>query len=93
MEIGKLTWAWQPAKEAYRYWLTTINDRTILLPAEISPLGLVPHDGVYRDGKLFDKAYKTLVVACCTPVIGMVTDTFGLRLFGQSFFIVQAVKS
>ncbi|MDD2335927.1 MAG: substrate-binding domain-containing protein [Geobacteraceae bacterium] len=76
----EIHWAWRPAKETCRYWITAINGRTILLPAEISPLGLVPHDGVYRDGKLLDNAYadphKTLVMACCDPAVGLLASEY-----------------
>ena len=46
-----------------------------LYPVEVSPLGLVPHDGTSRDGGREDRARsdpaRTLVVACCDPAAGL----------------------
>lgn len=75
-----LQWAWPPARETCRYWRAVVQDRTILLPVEISPLGMVPHDGIYRDGKLYDNVsfdpHRTLVLACCDPAVGLLAAEY-----------------
>lgn len=46
-----------------------------LYPVEVSALGLLPHDGMARDGALFDHSQadpeRTLVLACCDPAVGI----------------------
>jgi len=73
-------WAWPPPRESCRYWRAVIRDRTILLPVEMSPLGMVPHDGIYRDGEFHDNASfdpnRTLVLACCDPAVGLLAAEY-----------------
>jgi len=76
----EIHWAWPPAKESCRYWRAVVQDRTILLPVEMSPLGMAPHDGIYRDGRLYDNASadpnRTLVLACCDPAVGLLAAEY-----------------
>ena len=73
-------WAWPPAKEPCRYWRALVGGRSLLLPVESSPLGMLPHDGVYRDGRLFDSPvadpFRTLVMASCDPAVGLLAAEF-----------------
>lgn len=73
-------WAWPPTRESCRYWRAAVGDRLILLPVEVSPLGMVPHDGTYREGRLHDNASatpnRTLVVACCDPAVGLLAAEY-----------------
>jgi molybdate-binding protein len=47
-------------------------------PIEVSALGLLPHDGVFRDGSFEDLAgtdpARTLVAACCDPAVGLLAQ-------------------
>jgi DNA-binding XRE family transcriptional regulator len=76
----ELHWAWPPPRESCRYWRAVVQDRTILLPVEMSPLGMAPHDGTYRDGRLHDNASadptRTLVPACCDPAVGLLAAEY-----------------
>src|SRR5262249_25973242 len=47
-----VTWAWRPAQSPCRFWQARVADRTLLYPAETTPAGVVPHDGVWRGGKV-----------------------------------------
>ena len=75
-ERGSPTWAWAPRSEPCRYWTAEVGGALRLYPAESGPLGLVPHDGVAREGTLQpgeepgDPA-RTLVMACCDPAVGL----------------------
>ncbi len=78
--LDKERWAWPPAHEPCRYWRAFIDGNLLLFPVEPSPLGMLPHDGVYRDGRLLDSPIvdpmKTLVVACCDPAIGLLAAEY-----------------
>jgi molybdate-binding protein/DNA-binding XRE family transcriptional regulator len=72
---GGETWAWPPPASPWRYWRAEVGGRLFLYPVEVSPLGLVPHDGTAVEGSLEDRARsdpaRTLVVACCDPAAGL----------------------
>ncbi|CAN5898300.1 hypothetical protein BH23PLA1_BH23PLA1_27630 [soil metagenome] len=69
------TWVWPPKLQACRYWLAEVGGRVRAYPVEASPLGVVPHDGIYRDGSFQHRdgvdPRRTLVVACCDPAVGL----------------------
>ena len=37
-----------------RYWRAQIGRRSLLYPVEVSPLGLLPHDGLFENGAFLD---------------------------------------
>ena len=87
-------WAWSPRGPSGRYWRAEVGGEALLFPAESSPLGVIPHDGTFREGApgpagAHDPA-RTLVVACCDPAVGLLADELarssGVRLiaFGRS---------
>jgi molybdate-binding protein len=47
---------------------------------ETTPLGMVPQDGVYREGRLFDNpisdSFRTLVMASCDPAVGLLAAEY-----------------
>ncbi len=71
------SWAWPSHSEPCRYWRAEIAGRRHLYPVEVSPLGLLPHDGTFRDGSFHDHARsdpsRTLIVACCDPAVGLLS--------------------
>jgi molybdate-binding protein/transcriptional regulator with XRE-family HTH domain len=73
---ARASWAWPPDfTGSCRYWRAEINGRVLLYPVEVSPLGLLPHDGVFhgeefRDHPRCDPA-RTLVLATCDPAVGL----------------------
>lgn len=73
-------WAWPPPGKTCRYWRAIIGARHWLYPVEVSPLGTVPHDGVWRDGKCNDHEFadpvRTLVVACCDPAVAVLAAEY-----------------
>ncbi|MBJ6725067.1 substrate-binding domain-containing protein [Geomesophilobacter sediminis] len=75
-----IRWAWPPAKSPWRYWQVVVGGKHLLIPVEPSPLGMVPHDGVFEDGKTFASTssdpFRTLVVACCDPAIGLLAAEY-----------------
>lgn len=79
---GKETanWAWPPAQQPCRYWRALVGSRQLVYPVEASPLGTVPHDGVWRDGQFHDHPFadpvRTLVVACCDPAVGLLAGEY-----------------
>jgi molybdate-binding protein/DNA-binding XRE family transcriptional regulator len=78
--LDDVHWAWPPAKEPSRYWRAMVGGKPLLFPVDASPLGMVPHDGVYRDGRLFDSQFtdpfRTLVMASCDPAVGLLAAEY-----------------
>jgi molybdate-binding protein/DNA-binding XRE family transcriptional regulator len=72
---GRESWAWAPPSASWRYWRAEVGGLRHLYPVEVSPMGLVPHDGISRDGTLddhrTDDPSRTLVMACCDPAVGL----------------------
>ena len=73
-------WAWPPSKEPCRYWRAMVGGKLLLYPVEISQLGMVPQDGVFREGRLFDNPFadplRTLVLAGCDPAVGLLAAEY-----------------
>ncbi|AGA27746.1 substrate-binding domain-containing protein [Singulisphaera acidiphila] len=74
-EAGAPTWAWTPRREPCRYWTAELGGEIRLYPAEPSPLGMIPHDGVVHEGTLQAgepiAPERTLIMACCDPAVGL----------------------
>lgn len=74
------SWAWQPSKNPCRYWRAMVGGNLLLFPVEASPLGMVQHDGVYRDGRLYDnhssEPSRTLMMASCDPAVGLLATEY-----------------
>jgi molybdate-binding protein/DNA-binding XRE family transcriptional regulator len=68
-------WAWTPPSWPCRYWRAEVGGRVHRYPVEVSPLGLVPHDGTAheegRDDRRRSDPSRTIVVACCDPAAGL----------------------
>ena len=68
-------WAWPPARIPCRYWTARFPGGVRLFPFEPTPLGVVPHDGVFNGGPVpgpgGSEADRTLVLACCDPAVGL----------------------
>ncbi|WP_305045956.1 substrate-binding domain-containing protein [Geoalkalibacter sp.] len=73
-------WAWPPPKQPCRYWRALIGGSSLLYPVEPTPLGTVPHDGIFRDGRCADHPFadpvRTLVLACCDPAVGLLAAEY-----------------
>lgn len=69
------SWAWPPPTERARYWRASVGGRARLYPVEVSPLGLLPHDGTFQGGAFHDHPEadpdRTLVLACCDPAVSL----------------------
>src|ERR1700678_1152054 len=71
---GPASWAWSPeGTGSCRYWRAQIGVRSLLYPVEVSPLGLLPHDGLFENGAFLDHPgvdpARTLVLASCDPAV------------------------
>ena len=83
-------WAWnsEPPSGPGRFWRAEVGGRARLYPVEVSPLGLLPHDGTFGDQGLDfhpgDDSLRTLVLASCDPAVGLLHSelarTAGIRL-------------
>jgi molybdate-binding protein/DNA-binding XRE family transcriptional regulator len=77
---GEIRWAWPSAQEPCRCWRAAISGRILLYPVEASPLGMLPHDGVFRNGRLLENSYsdpyRTLVMASCDPAVGLLAAEY-----------------
>jgi molybdate-binding protein/transcriptional regulator with XRE-family HTH domain len=71
------SWAWSPLRDPSRYWRAAVGESIKLYPAEPTVTGMVPHDGVYRDGSFQGEVEAdpkhTLVMACCDPAAGLLS--------------------
>lgn len=69
------SWAWSPRRESCRYWQAEVGGSGKLYPAEATATGVLPHDGVYRDGAFHRESEadpeRTLVMAGCDPAAGL----------------------
>jgi molybdate-binding protein/transcriptional regulator with XRE-family HTH domain len=77
-EVREPEWAWPPGRESCRYWTADVGGVERRYPATATPMGVVPHDGVYRDG-FFDRPWRcdprrTLVMASCDPAVGLLAE-------------------
>ena len=74
-ELQEPRWAWPPGPEPCRYWAAEVGGVERFYPAAASPMGVVPHDGVYRNGSCQEAVRadprRTLVMACCDPAVGL----------------------
>lgn len=77
---GEIHWAWPPSQTPCRCWRSVVGGRILLYPVENSPLGMLPHDGVFRDGRLYESPfsdpYRTLVMASCDPAAGLLAAEY-----------------
>jgi molybdate-binding protein/DNA-binding XRE family transcriptional regulator len=73
-------WAWVPERCPCRYWEAQAQGRTLRYPAEATAAGLVPHDGVFRDGRCSTRGTAdpaaTLVLASCDPAAGLLAAEY-----------------
>ena len=84
-------WAWTPQASTCRYWLAEFTGRQIAYPLESTELGVIAHDGVFREGEFQDRPdnseLTTLVIASCDPAIGLLADQ--LRAVGVRLIALQ----
>jgi molybdate-binding protein/transcriptional regulator with XRE-family HTH domain len=86
--VDATSWAWPVQSTSCRYWRAEVAGRRRLYPVEVSPLGLLPHDGMFREGTFRDHSSidptRTLVLACCDPAVGLLSaelaSAAGIRL-------------
>jgi DNA-binding XRE family transcriptional regulator len=68
-------WAWPPRHEPCRYWVAEVGGVERFYPAAATLSGVVPHDGIYRNGSCQGQRRwdprRTLVLACCDPAVGL----------------------
>jgi molybdate-binding protein/transcriptional regulator with XRE-family HTH domain len=74
-EPHEVVWAWPPRRDPCCYWHADVGNGRRLYPAEATPLGVVPYDGIYRDGSCQGDngadPGRTLVIACCDPAVSL----------------------
>jgi molybdate-binding protein/DNA-binding XRE family transcriptional regulator len=68
-------WAWPPGHEPCRYWAAEVGGVERFYPTAATPMGVVPHDGIYQNGSCQGHGRsdprRTLVMACCDPAVGL----------------------
>ena len=80
-------WAWPGSPEPARYWCGTVQGQLLFYPAEVTPLGEIPHDGFghpQSNPSRLQRANETLVIASCDPASGLLARLYeratGFRL-------------
>lgn len=90
-------WAWPPPEHPCRYWRAVVGSRQLLYPVEASPLGLVPHDGVWRDGQCHDRPSaepaRTLMVAGCDPAVGLLASEYARQTQFRMLVLPRASRA
>lgn len=78
-------WAWPGSSR--RFWCGSIQGRLLFYPAEDTPLGMIPHDGVGTvdlSPTIQRRAAETLVMATCDPAVAVLAKVYerqsGFRL-------------
>lgn len=83
-----VVWGERPTRPTAPYWHAEVAGRSVLYPADVTPMTAVLPDGAAGvDGEAPDfstLARETLVVACCDPAAGILASLYarstGLRL-------------
>jgi molybdate-binding protein/transcriptional regulator with XRE-family HTH domain len=77
-----LAWAWPatlPGDD--RVWRASVNGRSLLYPVEPTAAGAIPHDGRYDGASVQNRSAsipdRTLVVAGCDPLVGLLVRELG----------------
>jgi molybdate-binding protein/DNA-binding XRE family transcriptional regulator len=94
------SWAWPPTQEPCRFWHARVGERRLLFPVEATVAGVIPHDGLFRNGRgdlSGDVSPEnTLVLAGCDPAAGLLANEFarrsGFRLLVLSRSSSQALE-
>jgi molybdate-binding protein/transcriptional regulator with XRE-family HTH domain len=77
---GGETWAWPRSQDPCRFWRARVGERILLFPVETTAAGVLPHDGLFRNGieSLSGEALpeNTLVMAGCDPAAGLLVSAF-----------------
>lgn len=77
-------WAWSPPHPEWRYWRAEVRGRLMLYPVDMSgPTSGLPHDARGDDTSMTSEqgqlAARTLVVACCDPAVGLLSNVYNRR--------------
>jgi molybdate-binding protein len=79
-EPSEEAWAWPPTTNPCRFWRARVGDRVLRFPVEATVAGILPHDGVFRDGVTEDVRdvcpEQTLVLASCDPAAGLLASEY-----------------
>jgi molybdate-binding protein/DNA-binding XRE family transcriptional regulator len=87
-------WAWSPHNKPCRFWQAEVGGRSLMYPAEATPLGVMPHDGVCESDGMRQRGksapQSTIVMASCDPAASMLASecarltNFRLLVFPRS---------
>src|SRR5262249_5127329 len=72
-------WAWAPNTDDGRCWIASVNQRLLAYPVEQTAAGPIPHDG---GGAAIDAGAppdRTLVIAGCDPMVGLLAYQMAVR--------------
>ena len=89
--ITKPRWAWTATSDSSRFWCGSIQGSLLYYPAEITPLGEIPHDGVGQpepNPVRLRRAEETLVMASCDPAAGLLARLYE-RSTGYRLLVFQ----
>lgn len=78
-EVVAPTWAWQPGPRDPRCWHASINDKVLAYPVELTAAGSIPHDRVAPAGGGAARPGRTLVIAGCDPLAGLLAHEMAER--------------
>jgi molybdate-binding protein/DNA-binding XRE family transcriptional regulator len=72
-----IAWAWDPPAADGRRWSAKLGERVLAYPVEETAVGSIPHDpepglAVHTGAKALSRPERTLVVAGCDPLAGLI---------------------
>jgi molybdate-binding protein/DNA-binding XRE family transcriptional regulator len=73
------TWAWEPNAQDHRCWWASVNDRWLAYPVELTAAGSIPHDRIAPTGEAGPRPDRTLVIAGCDPMVGLLAHEMAVR--------------
>jgi molybdate-binding protein/DNA-binding XRE family transcriptional regulator len=73
------TWAWEPGTHDDRRWWASVNDKLLAYPVELTAAGSIPHDRTTPSIDAAPRPDRTLVIAGCDPLVGLLAHEMGER--------------
>jgi len=72
-------WAWTPRADDARCWRALVGGRLLAYPVELTAAGSIPHDGAADAGERHSRPDRTLVIAGCDPLVGLLAHEMAAR--------------
>jgi molybdate-binding protein/DNA-binding XRE family transcriptional regulator len=72
-------WAWAPNTDDGRCWIASVQQRLLAFPVEQTAAGSIPHDGRGAANEAGAPPDRTLLIAGCDPMVGLLAYQMAVR--------------